>query len=69
MSRQEAYRWKSAWEKGGKAGFASKGRAGRKPKLTAVQTKLVVKALVAGPVNRGYKTNLWTPPRVVSAPE
>jgi transposase len=64
VSRQVAYRWKSAWEKGGKKGLASKGKAGRKSKLTAVQTQQVVKALVAGPVSRGYKTNLWTLPRV-----
>ena len=66
VSRQVAYHWNSACENGGKAGLASKGKAGRKPKLTAVQTKLVVKALVAGPVSRGYKTNLWTRPRVTA---
>lgn len=66
VSRQVAYRWKSAWEKGGKAGLASKGKAGRKSKLSAVQTELVVKALVAGPVSRGCKTNLWTLPRVAA---
>ncbi|MFO1459215.1 MAG: helix-turn-helix domain-containing protein [Verrucomicrobiota bacterium] len=59
VSRQVAYRWKSAWEKGGKAGLASKGE-GRKSKLTAEQTDVAVKALVAGPVSRGYKTNLWS---------
>jgi transposase len=66
VSRQVAYRWKSAWEKNGKAGLASKGKAGRKSKLSAVQTAMVVKALVAGPVSRGYKTNLWTLPRVAA---
>jgi len=66
VSRQVAYRWKAAWEKGGKAGLTSKGKAGRKSKLTALQTELVVKALVEGPVSRGYKTNLWTLPRVAT---
>lgn len=66
VSRQVAYRWKSAWEKNGKAGLASKGKAGRKSKLSAVQAAMVVKALVAGPVSRGYKTNLWTLPRVAA---
>ena len=66
VSCQVAYRWKSAWEKRGKAGLASKGKAGCKSKLTALQTKLVVKALVEGPVSRGYKTNLWTLTRVAA---
>jgi transposase len=61
-----AYRRKAAWEKGGSAGLASKGKAGRKSQLTALQTEWVVKALVEGPVSRGYKTNLWTLPRVAA---
>ena len=66
VSRQVAYRWKNAWSKGGKAALASKGKAGRKSKLTAGQTKEVLAALVSGPVSRGYKTNLWTLPRVAA---
>jgi len=66
VSRQVAYRWKIAWTKGGKSGLASKGKAGRKPKLTAEQTAQVTQALVAGPVSRGYRTNLWTLPRVAA---
>jgi len=54
VSRQVAYRWKSAWEKGGKAGLASKGKAGRKSKLTVAQTNQIVDALAAGPVILGY---------------
>jgi len=64
VARQVAYRWKQAWEKGGKAALASKGPAGPKPKLTAEQTQKVTAALLAGPVAQGYKTNLWTLPRV-----
>jgi len=66
VSRQVAYRWKNAWTKGGKSGLASKGKAGRKSKLTAKQTEEVTAALVAGPVSRGYNTNLWTLPRVTA---
>ena len=47
VTRQVAYRWKEAWAKGGKAGLASKGKAGRKSKLTADQTEQVIVALVA----------------------
>ena len=66
VARQVAYRWKSAWEQGGRAALASKGSAGRKPKLTAEQTNQVTEALLAGPVAQGYKTALWTLPRVAA---
>lgn len=64
VARQVAYRWKDAWEQGGKAALASKGAAGRKPKLSVAQTQAVTEALLAGPSTRGYKTALWTLPRV-----
>ena len=64
VARQVAYRWKSAWDQGGSAALASKGSAGPKPKLTGRQTQKVVKALLAGPALHGYKTALWTLPRV-----
>lgn len=66
VTRQVAYRWRDAWIKGGKTGLASKGKAGRKSKLSADQTEKVIEALLAGPVSRGYKTNLWTLPRVAA---
>ena len=66
VARQVAYRWKSAWEQGGRAALASKGPAGRKPKLTVEQTNQVTEALLAGPLAQGYKTALWTLPRVAS---
>lgn len=62
-ARQVAYRWKTAWEQGGRAALASKGPAGPKPKLTAKQTPQVGKALLAGPAAQGYKPALWTLPR------
>ena len=66
VARQVAYRWKSAWEQGGSAALASKGSAGRKPKLTMEQTNQVTEALLAGPAAHGYKTALWTLPRVAA---
>jgi len=66
VARQVAYRWKNAWEAGGTSALASKGPAGPKPKLTAEQTEQVTKALLAGPGAHGYKTNLWTLPRVAA---
>lgn len=66
VARQVAYRWKGAWEQGGSAALASKGPAGPKSKLTAEQTQQVTQALLAGPVAQGYKTALWTLPRVAA---
>jgi transposase len=64
VARQVAYRWKEAWEQGGKAALASKGSAGPKPKLTPQQTQTITAALLAGPAAQGYKTALWTLSRV-----
>lgn len=66
VARQVAYRWKKAWDQGGNDALASKGPAGPKSKLTAEQTEQVTQALLAGPVVHGYKTALWTLPRVAS---
>ena len=66
VARQVAYRWKHAWEQGGRAALASKGPAGRKSKLTAEQIHQVTEALLAGPTAQGYKTDLWTLPRVAA---
>lgn len=64
VGRQTVYRWKWAWEAGGKSALASKGRAGRKTKLSAAQTQKIIEALLQGPRSQGYKTELWTLPRV-----
>ena len=66
VARQVAYRWKNAWDQGGVQALASKGCAGRKPKLSAEQTSQVTQALLAGPAAQGYKTALWTLPRVAA---
>lgn len=66
VARQVAYRWKDAWVQGGSAALASKGPAGRKSKLTARQTQKVTQALLAGSSAHGYKTDLWTLPRVAA---
>jgi transposase len=64
VARQVAYRWKKSWDQGGSAALASKGPAGPKPRLTPEQTRKVTQALLAGPAAHGYKTALWTLPRV-----
>lgn len=64
VARQVAYRWKAFWMEGGVEALASKGNAGRKPKLSSRQFEAVAQALLEGPEQQGYKTNLWTLPRV-----
>ena len=64
IARQVAYRWQADWQCGGVAALASKGPAGPKPRLGPAQTERLVDALLEGPVAHGYKTQLWTLPRV-----
>jgi transposase len=64
VSRQAATRWKNSWQQGGQAALVSKGAAGRKPRLDGNQHNQIINALLEGPVARGYRTNLWTLPRV-----
>ena len=66
IARQVGYRWHEAWQAGGEAGLASRGPAGPKSKLTAAHTETLVDALLEGPAAYGYKTQLWTLPRVAA---
>jgi len=64
VTRQVAHRWKQAWEQGGQAALTSKGPAGPKSKLSSKQMEQVTQALLQGPRSEGYRTDLWTLPRV-----
>jgi transposase len=64
VARQVAYRWQESWRTGGTTALVSKGPAGPKCRLRPEQTQRLVEALLAGPVAHGYKTQLWTLPRV-----
>jgi transposase len=68
-SRQSVGRWRATWTQGGKAALKSKGAAGPKPRLSAVQVQAVVSALEAGPGAAGYVTEVWTLPRVAKLVE
>lgn len=63
-TRQSVGRWRGAWDQGGKAALQSKGAAGPKSRLNAVQVQAVVAALEAGPAAAGHITEVWTLPRV-----
>src|SRR5947209_6227342 len=64
IARQVGYRWYDLWQTGGVAGLTSKGPAGRKSRLASTQTETIANALLQGPAAYGYKTQLWTLPRV-----
>lgn len=66
VARQVAYRWHQTWQAGGEAALASKGSAGPKARLSACQTEQITNALLQGPISQGYKTQLWTLPRVAA---
>jgi len=64
VSRQSVMRWYRAWRKGGRPALRAAGRAGRKPRLSREQMVRVEAALRQGPRAHGFRTNLWTLPRV-----
>ena len=64
VSRQSVMRWYRAWRKGGRAALRAAGRAGRKPRLAPEQMVRIEAALRQGPRAHGFRTNLWTLPRV-----
>jgi transposase len=64
VSRQSVMRWYRAWRQGGRAALRGAGRAGRKPRVSREQLRRVEAALREGPRAHGFRTNLWTLPRV-----
>ncbi len=64
VSRQSVLRWYRAWRTGGRPALRAAGRAGRKPRLTAEQLARIEMALREGPRAHGFRTQLWTLPRV-----
>ena len=64
VSRQSVMRWYRAWRQGGRAALRAAGRAGRKPRLVPDQMASIEAALRQGPRAHGFRTNLWTLPRV-----
>ncbi len=64
VSKQSTGRWHRAWEAGGKEALRAAGRAGRLSRLTAEQLGELEETLLAGPAQWGYRTELWTLPRI-----
>jgi transposase len=69
VTHQVVSEWRKAWRQGGRAALRGAGRAGRPPKLSAVQLAKVERALAKGAEANGYLTDLWTLPRVAEVIE
>jgi transposase len=63
-TRTSVGRWFQAWKKEGASALRKAGRAGRKPRVTASDLRLLDRALREGPVAHGFSSELWTLPRV-----
>lgn len=69
VSRQSVSRWYVPWKRGGVEALRAAGRAGRKPKLNRQQRDLVDQALRKGARAHGFRTDLWTLPRIARVME
>ena len=63
-SESSVRRWRLAVRKGGLTALKAKPHHGPKPRLNKTQKQRLLKILLAGPRKYGYRTNLWTCPRV-----
>lgn len=64
VSRQSVSRWYVPWKRGGVEALRAAGRAGRKPKLNVQERELVDQALRKGARAHGFRTDLWSLPRI-----
>jgi len=64
VSRQSASRWYQQWRRAGAEGLRAAGRAGRKPRLSPPRLRQLDEQLRRGARAHGFRTDLWTLPRV-----
>lgn len=64
VSRMAVSKWHAAWDKEGMEGLKSRGNPGKDPRLTPRDISLVRRAILKGPRNAGYATDLWTLSRI-----
>jgi transposase len=57
-------RWVAAYRQEGEGGLAARPAAGRPPKLTHAQEKVIRRWLADKPTEHGFPTDLWTGPRL-----
>jgi transposase len=64
VTRQSVSRWFFTFLKGGVKALKADGRAGRKPRLDSKQLAQVETSLRRGAKSHGFRTDLWTLPRI-----
>ena len=65
VSRTAVYYWYQAWEKEGPRGLKSKrGVFGRTSRLTTIKVKQIRTAILKGPRQSGFSTDMWTLQRI-----
>lgn len=57
-------RWAAAYRETGGEGLLARPTAGRPPKLTSTQEKVIRRWLADKPTEHGFATDLWTGPRL-----
>jgi transposase len=60
VSRMAVSKWHASWDKEGMEGLVSRGNPGKDPRLTPQNIVTVRRAILKGPRNAGYATDLWT---------
>jgi transposase len=58
------FRWWQTYRRKGPRGLEPKPTPGRPPRLVPAEKRLLVKLLTRGALHAGYRTDLWTLPRV-----
>jgi transposase len=58
------FRWWRAYRRKGPRGLDAKPTPGRPPRLSPAERRQLVKLLTRGALHAGYRTDLWTLPRV-----
>ena len=64
VSRESVRRWWNQIAKQGAASLKKAGRAGRRPRLSAIELEKLEKLLRAGPEKAGFSNGLWTLDRI-----
>jgi len=63
-SRSSVLRWRRAFQRHGLAGLRARPIPGCPPRLSAKRKRQLERLLLQGPLKAGYKTDLWTLPRI-----
>lgn len=63
-SVSSVFRWWESYRQRGRAGLKSKPTPGRPPKLSEAQKRKLLRILLKGARQAGYKTELWTLQRI-----